>query len=162
MAGACWRRWHWQATRWRLVWGPGFFTLCGAQRTQKSRAVVVTLLTHREIHFSDPSRRIWSDDPFVGWYSDVTVEMMIPIGGGPTCSGTTLGHHIQGCVGASSIEQWTTCGHGVAWWCTVVCGTALWSRSVLHHIENTRGVTNAWTQTGHEMVQGGTAVAGGI
>ena len=34
--------------------------LCGAQRTQQSRAVVVTLLTHREIHFLDPSRRVWS------------------------------------------------------------------------------------------------------
>ena len=56
--------------------------------------MVVTLLTHREIQFSDPSRRIWSDDPFVDRYSDVTKDMMIPIGGSPTCRGTTLGHHI--------------------------------------------------------------------
>ena len=69
--------------------------LCGAQRTQQSRAVVVTLLTHREIHFSDPLRSIWGDDPFVGRYSDATVETMIPIGGSPTCRGTALGHHIQ-------------------------------------------------------------------
>ena len=124
--------------------------------------MVVTLLTHREIHFSDPSRRIWSDDPFVGGYSDATVEMMIPIGGSPTCRGTALGHHIQGCVGASSIEQRTASGHGVAWCTTVVCGTALWSRSVLHHIESTQGETNAWMQSGHDMVQGGTTIAWGI
>ena len=99
--------------------------------------MVVTLLTHWEIHFSDPLRRIWSDVPFVGRYSDATVETMIPIGGSPTGKGIALGHHIQGCVGASSIEQWTAGGHGVAWWCTVVCGTALWSRSVLHRIEDT-------------------------
>ena len=136
--------------------------LCGAQRTYQSRAVMVTLLTHREIHFSDPSRRVWSDDPFVGGYSDATVETMIPIGGIPTCRGIALGHHIQGCVGASCIEQWTTGGHGVAWWCTVVCGTSLWSRGVLHQIESTQGETNAWTKSGHEMVQGGTTVAWGI
>ena len=136
--------------------------LCGAQRTQRSRAVVVALLTHREIHFSDPSRRICSDDPFVGGYSDVTVDMTIPIGGSPICRGTALGHHIHGCVGASSSDQWTTGGHGATWWCTVVCGTALWSRSALHHIESTRGVTDSWTQSGHETVQGGTAVAWGI
>ena len=99
--------------------------------------MVVSLLTHREIHFSDPSGRVWSDDPFFGGYSNVTGEVMIPIGGGPTCRDTTLGHHIQGCVGASSIKQWATSGHGVVWWCTVVCGTALWSRSVLHRIEDT-------------------------
>lgn len=57
-------------------------------------------------------------------------------------------------MGASSIEQWTTSGHGVAWWCTVVCGTVLGSRSVLHHIESSWGVTDAWTQLGHETVQG--------
>ena len=68
--------------------------LCGAQRSQRSRAVVVSLLTHREIHFSDPSGRVWSDDPFVGRYSDAIVEVMIPIGSGPTCRDTTLGHHI--------------------------------------------------------------------
>ena len=76
---------------------------------------MVSLLPHREIHFSDPSGRVWSDDPFVDGYSDATTEMMIPIGGGPTCRDTTLGHHIQGCVGASSIEQWTTGGQRVAW-----------------------------------------------
>ena len=107
--------------------------------------MVVTQLTHREIHFSDPSRRVWSADPFIGWYIDAMMEMMIPIGGSPTCRAIALVHHIQGCVGASSIEKWTTGGHGVAWWCTVVCGTALWSRGVLHHIESTQGVTDAWT-----------------
>ena len=43
-----------------------------------------------------------------------------------------------------------------------MCGTSLWSRSALHHIENTRGVTDALTQTRHETVQGGTTVVGGI
>ena len=118
-------------------------TFYGAQRMQRSRAVVVTLLTHREIHFSDPSRRICSDDPFVGGYSDATVDMTILIGGSPICRGTALGHHIHGCVGASSSDQWTTGGHGATWWCTVVCGTTLRSRSALHHIESTRGVTDS-------------------
>ena len=120
--------------------------------------MVVTLLTHREIHFSDPLRRIWGDDPFVGRYSDTTMETMLPIGGSPTCRGTTLGHHIQGCVGASSIERWIAGGHGVAWWCTIECGTALWSRSILHHIESMRRVTDAWTRSGHEMVQGANGI----
>jgi len=114
--------------------------------------VVVTLLTHREIHFSDPSRRICNDDPFVGGNRDVTMDMPIPIGGSPICRGTALGHHIHRCVGASSSDQWTTGGHGATWGCTVVWGTALGSRSALHHIESTRGVTNAWTQTGHDIV----------
>lgn len=62
-------------------------------------------------------------------------------------------------MGASSVEQWTTGGHGGAWWCTVVCGIALWSRSVLHHIEYTQGLTGTLTQTGHGTIQGGIAVA---
>lgn len=69
------------------------------------RGVVASLLTHREIHFSDPLRRIWSEDPFISGYSDATVEVMIPIRCVPTHRDTTLGHHIQGCVGASIIEQ---------------------------------------------------------
>ena len=153
MAGACRRRWHWQATIWHLYGAKDSSPLCGAQRTQRSRAVVVTLLTRRDIHFSNPSRRVWSDDPFVAWYSDATLETMIPIGGSPTCRGTALGHHIQGCVGASSIEQWTIGGHGVAWWCTIVCGTALWSRSVLHRIEDTRGVTYRQGMRRYRVVQ---------
>ena len=59
--------------------------LCGAHRSQRSEEVVVSLLTHREIHFFDPSARVWSDDPFVGRYSDAIVEMMILTKGGPTC-----------------------------------------------------------------------------
>ena len=77
--------------------------------------MVVSLLTHREIHFSNPSGRVWSDDPFIDGYSDVTMEVMIPIGGGPTYRDTTLGHHIHGCVGESSTKQWTTGGHGFLW-----------------------------------------------
>ena len=78
--------------------------MCGAQKMQRNKAVVASLLTHREIHFSDPSQRIWSEDPFIGGYSDAMVEVMILIGCGPTRRDTALGHHIQGCVGASSIE----------------------------------------------------------
>ena len=90
------------------------------------------------------------------------MEVMIPIGGGPTRRDTTIGHHIQGCVGESNIEQWTTGGHGGAWWYTVVCWIALWSKSVVHHIEYTRGVTGTLTQTGHRTVQCGIAIAGDI
>ena len=43
-----------------------------------------------------------------------------------------------------------------------MCCIVLWSRSVLHHIEYTREVTGALTQTRHGMVQGGIAVAGDI
>ena len=107
--------------------------------------MVVSLLKHREIHFSDPSGRVWSDDPFIDGYSDATVEVMISIGGGPTCRDTTLGHHIQGCVGASSIEHWSTGEHGDAWWCVVVCWMALQSGSASHRSEYMRGVTGAVT-----------------
>jgi len=43
-----------------------------------------------------------------------------------------------------------------------VCGTALWSRSVLHHIESTRGVIGALTRIRHGTVQGGTTVSRSI
>jgi len=96
------------------LYGAGDFSLlCGAQRTQRSRAVVASLLTHREICFSDPSGRIWSENPFISGYSDAKVEVMIPIRCGPTCRDTALGHHVRGCVGASSTEQWP-------WRCMVV------------------------------------------
>ena len=107
--------------------------------------MVASLLTHRDIHFLDPSGGIWSEDPFIDGYSDAMVEVMILIRCGLTHRYTTLGHHIQGSVGASSIEQWTTGGHGDAWWCTIVCWIALWCKSALHHIEYTRGVTGALT-----------------
>lgn len=120
--------------------------------------MVASLLTHREIHFLDPLVGIWREDPFIDGYSDATVEVMVPIKCGPTFRDTTLGHHIWGCVGASNIEQWITGGHGGAWWCTVVCWIALWSRSVLHHIEYRWGMTGVSTQTRHGTVRGGIAV----
>ena len=67
--------------------------------------MVVSLLTHRERHFLDPSRGIWGGDPFIGGDNDAMVEVMILIVCGLTDRDIALGHHIQGCVGASSIEQ---------------------------------------------------------
>jgi hypothetical protein len=46
---------------------------------QRSIVVVASLLTNRELHFLDPSRRIWREDPFIGEYSDATMEVMISI-----------------------------------------------------------------------------------
>ena len=88
--------------------------LCGAHRTKRSNAGVASLLTHREIHFSDPSGRIWSEDPFTGGYDDVMMEVMIPVRCGPVHRDTTLGHLIRGWVGASSVEHWSANGHGDA------------------------------------------------
>ena len=68
--------------------------MCGAQRTQRSSVVVAARLTHREIHFLDPSGGIWSEDPFIGGYSDVMVEVMILIRCGLTRRDIALGHHI--------------------------------------------------------------------
>lgn len=77
------------------LYGVGDFSLLfGAQRMQRSSAVVASLLTHREIHFSDPSGGIWSEDPFIGEYSDAMVEVMILIMCGPTRRNMALGHHI--------------------------------------------------------------------
>lgn len=39
-----------------------------------------------------------------------------------------------------------------------MCWIVFWSRSVLHQIVYTRGVTGALTQTRHGMVQGGIAI----
>lgn len=72
----------------------GSSLLCGAQRTQRSGAVVASLLTHRESHFSDPSGGIWREDPFIGGDNDVMVEVMILIGCGLTRRDIALGHHI--------------------------------------------------------------------
>ena len=52
--------------------------------TQRSREVVALLLTPGEVHFLDPLGRIWSEDPFIGKYSDATMAVMIPIKCGPT------------------------------------------------------------------------------
>ena len=126
--------------------------MCGAQRTQRSDAVVASLLTHRESHFSNPSGGIWREDPFIGGDSDVMVEVMILIMCGLTHRDIALGHHIQGCVGVSRVEKWSTGGHGDAWWCVVVCWTALWSGSASHCIEYMQRVTGTVTQPGHRMV----------
>ena len=95
--------------------------------------MVASLLTHREIHFSNPSGRIWSEDPFTGWCDDVTMEVMIPVGCESTHRDTTLGHLIRGWVGASSVEHWFVDGYGDTW------------GSASHHIEYMRRVTGAVT-----------------
>jgi len=78
--------------------------LCGAQKTQRSEVVAASLLTHRASHFSNPSRGIWREDPFIGGDSDTMVEVMTLIRCGLTCRDIELGHHTQGCVGASGVE----------------------------------------------------------
>ena len=85
--------------------------LRGAQRSQRSREVVASLPTQGD-SLPRPLKEGLECDPFMSRWSDATVEVMIPIGGGPTCRDTNLGHQIQGCVGAYSIEKWTTGGHG--------------------------------------------------
>ena len=77
---------------------------------------------------------------------------MILIECGLTRRYIALGHHIQGCVGASSVEKLSTGGHGDACWCVVVCCTALQSGSASHRNEYMRGVTGAVTQAGHRNV----------
>jgi len=88
------------------LYGAGDFShLCGAWRTWRSRAVVALLLVPREVHFLGPSRRIWMKDPLFGEHSNVMVEVMIQVRCKSMHMDTTLGHHIQGWVGASSMEQ---------------------------------------------------------
>ena len=109
--------------------------------------MVASLLTHRENHFSDPLGRIWREHPFISKDSGGIMEVMILIGCGLTHRDIALGHHIQECVGASRVEQWSTSGHGDAWWCVVECQFALWSRrSDSHRIEYTQGVSSTVTQ----------------
>lgn len=124
--------------------------------------MVASLLTHRESHFSDPSGGIWREDPFIGGDNDAMVEVMILIGCGLTCRDIAIGHHIQGFVGASSVEQWSIGGHGDAWWCPIVCWNALWSGSASHRSEYMRGVTGVMKQVGSKTVQDGIAAAKGI
>jgi len=107
--------------------------------------VVASLLAPREIHFLGPSRRIWRGGPLIGRFGDATVEVMIPVGCEPTRRDTALGHHIQGCVGSSSVEQWSTGGHGDAWWCVVVCWIVLQSGNASQCSEYMQGVTGAMT-----------------
>lgn len=71
----------------------------------------------------------WTEDPFIDGDNDAMVEVMTLIGCGLTRRDITLGNRIQGCVGASDVEQWSTGGHGDAWWCAVVFWTALRSGS---------------------------------
>jgi len=87
---------------------------------------------------------------------------MILIGCGLTCSNIALGHHIQGYVGAYSVKKWSTSGHGDAWWCDVLCCTALWSGSASHRSEYIRGVIGAVTQVGSKTVPDGITVVEGI
>ncbi len=42
-------------------------------RVQRSGARVASLLTHKESHFSDPSRGIWREYPFIGGDNDAMV-----------------------------------------------------------------------------------------
>ena len=90
------------------------------------------------------------------------VEVMTQVGCRSTHMDTTLGHHIQGWVGASSVEQWYADGHGDAWGSVIVCWTTLWSGSASHHIEYMWGVTGVVTLVGHRMVQDCIVIAGGI
>lgn len=114
-------------------------------RAPRSRAVVASLLVPREIHFLGPLGRIWRVDPLIGEDGDATVEVMILVGCRSTHMDTTLGHHIEGWVGAFSVELWFTDGHEGTWGCVIVCWTALWSESASHHIEYVWGVTGVVT-----------------
>ncbi len=87
---------------------------------------------------------------------------MILIGCGLTRKNVALGHHIQGYVGAYSVEKWSTSGHEDAWWCAVVCCTMLRSGSASHRSEYMLGVTGVVTQVGSRTVPDGIAVAEGI
>ena len=65
-------------------------------------------------------------------------------------------------MGASTIEQSSTGGHGDAWWCVVVCWTALRSGSASHRSEYMRGVADAMTQVGSRTVPDGITATEGI
>lgn len=81
----------------------------------------------------DPSRRIWSENPFTGGYDDAMMEVMIPVGCGLMHRDIALSHLIRGWVGASSMEHWSTDGNADAW------------GSASHRIEYMQGVTGAVT-----------------
>jgi len=123
---------------------------------------VASMLTHRESHFSNPSGGIWREDPFIGRDNDAMVEVMILIECGLTHIDIALGHHIQGYVGAYSIEQWSTSGHEDAWRCVVVCCIVLRNGSASHRSEYMQGVTSVVTQVGSRTILDGIAVAEGI
>lgn len=105
------------------------------------------------------SGRIWRGDPLIREYGDATVEVMILVGCKPTHMDTTLGHHIQGWVGASDVEKWSADGHGDTWWCVIVCWIVLWRGSTSHRIDYIRGETGA---VACRMILDGIAIARGI